>query len=179
VRTELVPTGTIPLLQYLPTFIELVGRRIDGETEAAADLAEQNWDQAVPVPGSRVHPLPILTGALLDAGRESAAAAVTQAPADLVSTMEPAPLLEAGVLASRALLAARIADPDDVVPLVGALLELTTVHGVVPMTIDALELVVAVTEEIDLTALNSTVASARLWLSSAGPAYHLRADTLL
>ena len=171
--------GTIPLLRFLPTFIELVGRQLDGETEAAADLAEQYWDEATPVPVSRLHPLPILAGALVDAERMSVAATMTQTAADLVPTMEPAPLLEAGVLASRALLAARTGDGGDVVPLVRALLELTTVHGFVPMTMDALELVVSVTVEIDLAALDDTVSSARLWLSNAGPTIELGADARL
>ena len=91
---------TIPVLRFLPTFIELVERRLDGVRDHAADLAERFWEEAVPVPVSRVHPLPLLTSVLVEAGRVGQAQAMTEEAASLVAEMEPAPLLSAGVLAS-------------------------------------------------------------------------------
>lgn len=132
--------GTIPLLRYLPTFIELARALMDGAVEPAADLAERYWDEAAPVPVSRVHPLPILTAALLAAGRTRAATAATATAAGLVEAMDPAPLLQANVLASRAQLDLHAGCPDEALTHVPELLDVTTAHGFVPMAIDGLEL---------------------------------------
>jgi predicted ATPase/DNA-binding SARP family transcriptional activator len=153
---------TIPLLGYLPTFIELVGRRLDGEldggSDQAADLAEQFWEEAAPVPVSRVHPLPLLTTALVEAGRTAPAIAMTEEASWLVDGMEPAPLLSAGVLASRALLAAHAGSVREAAPCLGALLAITTAHGFAPMTIEALEHIAAIADDPALAATLRTAA---------------------
>jgi len=98
---------TLPLLRFLPTFIDLVEMRLDGRIDAAADLAERYWAQAEPVPVSRLHPLPTIAQALLDAGRLSQAAEVVREAAQLVPAMEEAPRLIAGLRVSESLLAER------------------------------------------------------------------------
>ena len=98
---------TLPLWRFLPTFIDLVAMRLDGRIEAAAAAAERYWSQAAPVPVSRVGPLPTITSALLDAGRLSQAAEVVKEAAQLVSAMEEAPRLTAGLRVSEALMTER------------------------------------------------------------------------
>lgn len=143
---------TIPVLRFLPTFIELVSRRLGGEVDHVADLAEQYWQEAAPVPVSQVHPLPVLTRALLDAGRVATATAMVDEAAGLVDAMEPAPLLETGVVASRAAIDVSRRDVDAAAVSVVVLLDLAVAHGFVPMTIDAVELVAAIADDPALTA---------------------------
>ena len=143
---------TIPLLRFLPTFIELVARRLDGELEHAADLAEQFWEEAESVPVSRIHPLPILTTALLEVGRVAPAVAMVDEAVPLVAGMDPAPLLSSGVLASRALLAARAGSVGEATSSLATLLEITTAHRFVPMTVEALEQVAAIADDPALAA---------------------------
>jgi hypothetical protein len=68
----------------------------------------------------------------------------------LVDGMDPAPLLDAGVLASRALLTAHAGTASEAAPVLRALLEITTAHGFVPMTLEALEQVAAITDDVSL-----------------------------
>lgn len=143
---------TIPMLRFLPTFIELVGRRFDGKLDHAADLAEQFWEEAVPVPVSRMHPLPLLTSALVEAGRVRQAQAMTEEAASLVAAMEPAPLLSAGVLASRAHLAARAGSVSEAAACLDALLGIATTHGFALLTVEALEQVAALAVDPALVA---------------------------
>ncbi len=138
---------TFPLLHFLPTFIELIERRFDGELEHAADLAEQLWDDTEHIPVWRVHPLPILTSTLIEADRADAAVAMTDQAEPLVDGMEPAPLLVAGVLASRGLLAVHLGTVEEAAASLRELLEITSANGFVPMTIDALEQVAAITDD--------------------------------
>ncbi len=158
--------GTIPILRYLPTFIDLARAVMDGDVEPAADLAEQYWDESAPVPVSRLHPLPILTAALLAGGRTRAAAAMTGTAVGLVGAMDAAPLLRAGVMASRAQLDLHAGRPDEVRSHLPELLDLTTAHRFVPMTIDALELTaLAYDDEPDR--------SAPLWATAATERHQL------
>ena len=143
---------TIPLLHYLPTFIDLVGRRLDGELAHAADLVEQFWEQAAPVPVSRVHPLPLLTSTLLAVGRVVPATAMLGEAASLVEGMEPAPFLSAGVLASRAQLATHARSVGEAASYLDALLPIATSHGFVPMAVEALEQVAAIADDPALAA---------------------------
>lgn len=129
---------TIPLLRFLPTFIELVKRRFSGNLEHAADLAEQMWEEAEIVPVSRVHPLPVLTAALVDARRLTFAREMTERAASLVGGMDAAPLLSACVLASRALLDLDAGDIPTAAVSLRELLDISTTNGLVQMTIDAL-----------------------------------------
>lgn len=149
---------TIPLLRYLPTFIELVRRRLGGELDHAADLAEQFWDEAAPVPVSRVHPLPLLTAVLIEAGRPDSAAAMTEIAVGLVAAMDNAPLLEAGIVASRAQIAIHTGSVPRALPPLRELLALTTTHGFVPMTIEALEQVAVIADDASLSAALRTSA---------------------
>jgi predicted ATPase/DNA-binding SARP family transcriptional activator len=143
---------TIPLLRFLPTFIDFVGRRLDGDLTYAADLAEQFWEEATPVPVSRVHPLPVLVAALLAADRRALAVSMVDEAEVLVQNMDRAPLLDAGISLSRAQLAAGAGHLDDAVVPLRRLLEVTTSHGFVPMTIDGLELVAAISDDASLSA---------------------------
>lgn len=149
---------TIPMLRFLPTFIELVQRRFDGELDHAADLAEQFWEEAEQVPVSRVHPLPLLVTALVEVGRTSEARAMTSGAAELVARMDPAPLLSAGLMASRSLLAANAGSVSEAAACLGALLEITTAHGFVPMTVEALEQIAAIADDAVLAATLRTAA---------------------
>ena len=143
---------TIPLLRFLPTFIELIRRRLGGELDHAADLAEQYWDEATPVPVSLVHPLPILTSTLIEAGRTAPAIAMTETASTLVGHMDRAPLLEAGILASRAALSIHAGTARETAAPLRMLLAITTAHGFVPMTIEALEQVATITDDASLAA---------------------------
>lgn len=156
---------TIPVLRFLPTFIDLVGRLFCGTVEAAADLAEQYWEEAEPVPVSRVHPLPVLTSTLIAAGRTANASTMTDRAAVLVSDMDAAPLLDAGIRISRARLALEAGDRDALAADVLALLDITTDNCFVPMTIDALELLAGADSEPDLSPIllaTSTVERRRI-----------------
>lgn len=158
--------GTIPILRYLPTFIDLARAIMDGAVEPAADLAEQYWDEVAPVPVSGLHPLPIIVAALLTGGRLRVAAALTDTAVDLLEGMDPAPLLRAGVMACRAQLDLHAGRPDEVRSHLPELLNLTTAHGFVPMTIDALELAaLAYDDEPDR--------SAPLWATAAAERHQL------
>ena len=143
---------TIPLLRFLPTFIDLVRRRFDGDIEHAADLAEQYWEEAEPVPVSRLHPLPVLTAALIETGRIAAARDMTERAASLVDGMDPAPLLSAGVMASRALIGLRAGELTAARVALRTLLGITVENGFVLMTIDALDRVVEATDDVALAA---------------------------
>jgi hypothetical protein len=102
--------GTIPILRFLPTFLDCCSALLNRDVDAA-DLAEQYWEEAATVPVSRVQPLPLLTVALLAAGRTAAARAATDEAAELVAGMVDAPLLEAAVHHSRAQLGLHDGDP--------------------------------------------------------------------
>jgi predicted ATPase/DNA-binding SARP family transcriptional activator len=143
---------TIPMLRFLPTFIDLVQRRFDGELDHAADLAEQFWEEAATVPLSRVHPLPLLTAALMEAGRRAEARAMTSEAADLVAGMDRAPLLSAGLAASRALIAAGEGAAAEVASCLAAALETATAHGFVPMTVDVMGQVAAMAGDPEMAA---------------------------
>ena len=167
---------TIPVLRYLPTFIELVARRLDGELDHAADLAEQFWEQAAPVPVSRVHPLTLLTSTLLTVGRVVQASAMVGEAASLVERMEPAPFLSAGVLASRAQLAAHDGSLGQAASCLDALLPIATSHGFVPMAVEALEQVAAIADDPALAASLHGAADAerqRIGASGATPVEHV------
>jgi hypothetical protein len=88
----------------------------------------------------------VLTTALLAEGRVSTVAGIIDEATALIRDMDSAPLLEAGILSSRAQLAAYVGDRDDLAPAVLALLGVTTTNGFIPMTVEALELVNAATE---------------------------------
>lgn len=143
---------TIPVLRFLPTFIELVGRRLDGDLDHAADLAEQYWEEAAPVSVSRVHPLPLLTIALADVGRTAPAQVMVEEAATLVALMDPAPLLSAGVLSSRARLATCAGSVAEAAQCLAALLEVTSADRLVLATVDALEQVAEITGDRSLAA---------------------------
>jgi hypothetical protein len=143
---------TIPMLRFLPTFIDLVQRRFDGEPGHAADLAEQFWEEAAPVPLSRVHPLPLLTAAMVEAGRTAEARAMTSEAADLVAGMDRAPLLSAGLAVSRASIAAAEGSVVEAASCLAAVLEIATAHGFVPMTVDVMGQVAAMTADPELAA---------------------------
>ncbi len=130
---------TIPLLRFLPTFIELVKRRLGGHVEHAADLAEQVWEEAEHLPVSRVYPLPILTAALVDAGRIGVGRDMTERAALIVAGMDPAPLLSAGVLESRAMLDLASGEILTAAGWLRDLLEISVANQFGQMTIDALE----------------------------------------
>ena len=153
---------TIPILRFLPTYIDLVGRRLDGDLDHAADLAEQFWDEAAPVPVSRVHPLATLTRTLVDAGRSAWATAMVDEAAGLVDGMDPAPLLTAGVLESRAVLASEADSVPEAAHSLVALLDLAVADGLVPVLLDALDQVVAITDDdATATVVRASVAAER------------------
>lgn len=162
---------TIPLLRFLPTFIELVGRRFAGELDHAADLAEQYWEEAASVPVSQVHPLPILTSTLIDTHRVAPASAMVLQARLLVDAMDPAPLLDAGILASQALLAADAGVECAAASALRSLLRVTIAHGFVPMTVDALEQTTALLPVADspASALRSVAARERVRMTGSAP----------
>ena len=136
--------GTIPLLRFLPTLIAGCAALLDDDVLEAADLAERYWHEAAPVPVSRVHAVPVVTLALLAAGRTHVVDAVTKEATDLVADMGDAPLLRAALHQSRAQLALHEGRADAVAEHARELLDLATGAGFRLQIIDALELLVAV-----------------------------------
>jgi predicted ATPase len=134
---------TIPMLRYLPILIDLTSAVTDGSTEAAADLAEDYWEESAHVPVSRCHPLPLLTSALLAAGRLDAATSCVEAADGLVHDMDPAPWLRAGVLHGRAQLALHRGDLDALALHADRLAEMAAAQSFATMAIDASELAAA------------------------------------
>lgn len=136
--------GTIPLLRFLPTLLDCCRALLDLDVVEAADLAERYWEEAALVPVSQVQPLPLLTAALLAAGRPGAVRAASEEAAELVAGMADAPLLEAAVHHSRAQLALHDGDPHLVTSHARRLLDLATGSGFRLQVIEALELLAAV-----------------------------------
>ena len=134
---------TIPMLRYLPILIDLTATVTDGSTETAADLAEDYWEESAHVPVSRCHPLPLLTSALLAAGRLDAATSCVEAADGLVHDMDPAPWLRAGVLHGRAQLALHRGHRDELALHASDLAQLAATQSFATMAIDASELTAA------------------------------------
>lgn len=141
--------GTIPLLRFLPTLLECCRALLDSDIVEAADLAERYWDEAAVVPVSRVQPLPVLTVALLAAGRDGAARAVADEAADLVAGMAAAPVLQAAVHQSRAQLAHHEGNDHAVVRSARELLDVGVASGLRLHVIDAQELLDTVADPLD------------------------------
>ncbi len=135
--------GTIPILRFLPTLIACCGALLDDDVLEAADLAERYWHEAAPVPVSRVHAVPVLTVALLAAGRAHVLNTVTTDAAELVAEMGDAPLLHAALHQSRAQLALHEGRAGAVAGHARELLDLATRSGFRLQAVDALELLVA------------------------------------
>ena len=154
--------GTIPLLRYLDTFIELSARLLAADVESAADLAEQYWEESAHVPVSRLHPLPLLTSALLAAGRTSAATDAADVAERLVAEMDAAPLLDAGARVSRAQIAAQLGERQRTVDLVRAVLDVSVPHRLDLLSVDAIELAAAASSDpATATALSAAAAAER------------------
>ncbi|MFP5255529.1 MAG: ATP-binding protein [Acidimicrobiia bacterium] len=136
--------GTIPLLAFLPTFVDCCRAVVDGDAPRAADLAEQYWEQAAVVPVSRLQPLPLLTAALLAAGRDAAARSIVDEGEGLAAAMGDAPLPTAAVLHGRAQLALHAGHAAAAVEPAEALLDMADAHGLRLQGIDALELLAQV-----------------------------------
>lgn len=134
---------TIPLLRFLPTLIDLTGALMDCSIDAAADLAEQYWEESGHVPVSRCHPLPLLTTALVASGRWATATVLVDAADELTNAMDPAPWLRAGILHSRAQIALDLGDSADLATRDRELGELAATHSFAIMTVDALEFAAA------------------------------------
>jgi hypothetical protein len=134
--------GTIPLLGYLPTAIELASAILAGprERERAADAAERYWDEAVAVPVSRINWLAQVDVALLDAGRTTVVASQLAEAAALVADMVDAPLCEALILQGRARLALATGHLPEALDSTALLLDLATGHGFTLLVVDAVEL---------------------------------------
>ncbi|MGK2948832.1 MAG: ATP-binding protein, partial [Acidimicrobiales bacterium] len=141
--------GTIPVLRFLPTQIECCRALLDGRLAEAADLAEQHWEEAAPVPLSRVQARPVLDLALLAAGRADVVRAVTDEAAGIVGEMGDVPLLHAGLHQSRARLALHDGRTDLVAEHARQLGGLATKAGFRLLAIDSLELLAAVAVESD------------------------------
>lgn len=142
--------GTIPLLRYLDSFVQLAAQLFAADTDQAADLAEQYWDESAHVPVARLHPLPVLTTVLLAAGRTRAATDATTVAQEALATMEGAPLLTAGLAASRAQIAAHLGNRRATTELVRFVLDVSVAHGLDLMTIDAVELAASASDDTDM-----------------------------
>lgn len=153
--------GTIPLLRYLGTFVEFAERLLAADVESAADLAEQYWEESAHVPVSRLHPLPLLTSALLTAGRTSAATGVADVADRLVAEMGTAPLLDAGAKASCAQIAAQLGERQRTIDLVRAVLDVSVPHRLDLLSVDAIELAAASSDPVTATALSAAAAAER------------------
>jgi hypothetical protein len=132
--------GTIPLLQYLPTAIELATAHLGGERQRAADLADRYWEEAVAVPVSRVNWLSLHDVALLGAGRTTTVAAHLAEADALVDRMVDAPFCVAAVHQGRARLALATGDLDTALAATRQLLDVATGHRFATLVVDAVEL---------------------------------------
>ncbi|MDQ1459999.1 MAG: hypothetical protein QOI08_1483, partial [Actinomycetota bacterium] len=131
--------GTIPLLRFLIASIDLTDAMFEGDLEAAANAAERYWDEAAPVPVSRVALLSTLNVPLLEAGRLAAAERITDDSAALVRAMPDAPLGTALIHQSRAQQAVCAGRDDEAEAQARVLLDVACEHGYVLMIVDALE----------------------------------------
>jgi predicted ATPase/DNA-binding SARP family transcriptional activator len=133
----------LPVLRFLPTFIDLVAALLNEDVEQGANLAEQYWTEAAVVTASRVYPLSILQEALITAGRIDAAEEMLDDAIGLVGAMDHAPLPICAIHFANARLA-RLAGRGAVSNRHAVdLLDVATQHGYLPSVINALEVIAA------------------------------------
>ncbi|HUF96768.1 MAG TPA: BTAD domain-containing putative transcriptional regulator [Ilumatobacter sp.] len=163
----------VAILRYLPTLVHLVAAMLVDDVERAADLSEQYWDEASVVPVSRVHPLSILTSALIDAGRLSTARTVLDTAERLLADMDPAPQPLASLLVSRARLAQAAGRSEESARHSLQLLELADQHEFLLYTIDALELIATADWQLDTVATGLLLEAAHAQRERIGYRYRL------
>ena len=82
--------GSTPLLEYMTPFTAACAALLDSRVTEAADLAEEFWEQAAPVPVWQVFAVPIVVAALLRAGRCDVGEQVARRAEALLADMEEA-----------------------------------------------------------------------------------------
>jgi predicted ATPase/DNA-binding SARP family transcriptional activator len=145
----------LPVLRYLPTFIDLVAALLSEDVEQGANLAEQYWKEAVAVTASRVYPLSILQEALICAGRIDAAEAMLDDAIGLVGAMDRAPLPICAIHLANARLACLAGRGAASNRHAIDLLDVATQHGYLLHAINALELIAA--EHLDRDPLTASL----------------------
>ncbi len=132
--------ATLPLLAFLEPSVAFHRHLFEKSFDEAAYAAARFWDEAAPVPVSRVNQRAMLNIALLETGRIDRAAQATDEAGALVAAMDDVPLLEAIVTQCRAQVAWNTGHPDHAVREAHTLLDLATTNGFTLLVVDALEL---------------------------------------
>ncbi len=140
--------GSFPLLAFLTPFIGCCASLLDGEAEAAADLAEEFSDHGA-VPVWHVYALPVTNAALIAAGRISAAYTITNKVGSRFAEMEHAPLLAAVMHIGRAQVALARGELDEARRNALVALDVADIHHLPLSAIDALD-VLDVVDVVDM-----------------------------
>ena len=132
--------GTFPLLQFLTPFTNCCQALLGGAVGEAGDHAEEFWDTAMAVPIWRLFALPLVTAALIDAGRVDVAGAITAHASVLLDEMETAPLLVISLRRAQGQVALARGHVDKAEHAALAALGTAQAHGFPLAAVDAVEL---------------------------------------
>lgn len=153
--------GSFPLLGFLTPFTGACAALLDGQQVEAADLVEEFWIQAAPVPVWRVFAVPVVVGALVDADRLLTAESVAAEAGALLAAMEHSPYLTASRHLGDAMVALAHGDLDAVRLAATAARDLARTAGLALAAVDAAELLAAALHEPDASSWRSEVAAER------------------
>lgn len=143
--------GSSLLWEFLTPFANCCGALLAGAVGEAADLAQEFWDGALSVPVWRLFGLPLVSGALIGAGRVDAAVAITDRAAASLADMAPAPLLTTALHLAQSRVALVRGDLAAAENAATAALCAAQLHRLPLAAVDALELRAAVSERSGVT----------------------------
>ncbi len=146
--------GSFPLLAFLTPFTGCCSALLDGEAAEAAELAEEFSDQ-VTVPVWQVYALPVINAALIAVGRITEAQAITDRVGSLVAEMETAPQLTASIHLGWAQVSLARDELHEAEQQALAALEVAHVDHLPIAAVDALDLLVVVSERRGLASASS------------------------
>ncbi|MEP7111851.1 MAG: BTAD domain-containing putative transcriptional regulator [Ilumatobacteraceae bacterium] len=146
--------GSFPLLAFLTPFTGCCAALLDGDPGEAAELAEEFSDQ-VTVPVWQVYALPVINAALIAVGRIAKAQAITDGIGSLVAEMETAPQATASMHVGCAQVSLVRDELHEAEQRALAALEVARVDHLPIAAVDALDVLIAVSERQGLATASS------------------------
>ena len=146
--------GSFPLLAFLTPFTGCCAALLDGEAEKAAELAEE-FSDLVTVPVWQVYALPVINAALLAVGMITEAQAINDRARPLVAEMDSAPQLTASIHVGFAQVSLARDDLHEAEQQALVALEAAHVDHLPIAAVDALDLLVVVSERRGLASASS------------------------
>ena len=137
--------GSFPRLAFLTPFVGCCAALLGGEVDEAAHLAEEFTDQ-VTVPVWQVYALPVINAAFSAAGRTREAQAHTERAGPVVAEMDNAPQMTASIHIGQAQVALGRQELEEAHDRALVVLEVAHANQLPLAVVDALDLLVAVSE---------------------------------